>query len=276
MNFKYIHIFTYITLILVIIGLFVAIESTNYHIIKFDTKSIDSFNEHIGQIDSVYINISKTDINKAISKIEKSKAIYTDDNDELMKILEKQKDTFSQIIVFLTLLIAAAGLFNIVQSLTSKSEQEKFKELTIKLEKDIGELKFQLLLNDMIRDKDMMNDYTRGFLLASGKVVDGLKTLNQLTRDNLTEYNDKLNKINMYDRLYNNDEYVALFSNWIISTNNYAINQSWLTTSDLDDTKSIVIEHWMELLSSKMAPEIFKKLINRLNKLYDLMIKQNY
>ncbi len=259
------YLFAFVVLVLIIISLLIINFSTNYHIVTIDTESMEKYSEKLSLMDSVYINIDNNDFQKAISIIEKSNI----SDKHLLEALENQKSAYTLIIVFLTALIAAAGLFNIVQNLTSKSEQEKFIELTGNIEKEVFEMRFQIIINDIIRDETDINSTNSSFYLKSGLKVNNLEKFKLFITDGFSDFDKKLNTIKMYDRFYNNKKYYHILANWIIGTNNYALNKKYIKNGVLDVSKNNLFRWWILNYKSKMKIDHFDELKKLINDTYD-------
>lgn len=249
----------------IIIILLVLLFSTNYHIVKIDTNSISEFSQEISQIDSVYINLNKSDIQKAISILEKGNIT----NDDLLSSLESQKETFVLIIVFLTLLIASAGLFSIFQTLSTQSEQEKLKKLTNELETEINKLKFDSIQNDMISESKDIFNVSVIRLLISGDKVTNLKSFKKYIKDGFNSIERRLNKIKKIDWLFKNEEQLYMLENWIRGSINFAHKKEYIDNISFNVNINPLYDFWIMYFSTKMDSEMFEKLKEYLSERLD-------
>lgn len=240
----------------IVIILLVLLFSTNYHIIKIDTNSISAFSQEISQIDSVYINLNKRDIQKAISILEKGNIT----NDDLLNSLESQKETFVLIILFLTLLIAAAGLFSIVQTLTTQSEQEKLKKLSQDIKDEVVDLKYKAIIAELITLARQLRDTDGRIILDSGKTINDINKFKQWLTKNIYDFETDVNEIDMYDKLFNNEELYITIINFIVNSITFALENDFLKSEILDVTDNELFRFWLDLLSSKMNKEHFNSL----------------
>ncbi len=267
-----------VVLLLCIILLLVRISITNNVKIKIDVSSLNNLKDYNGQLDSIYINISEEDLQKAISILKKS-ATNNVDEKELLNVLEKQKTSYIQIIVLLTLLIAASGLTSLVQNLISKSDHEKLKDLTDDIKKDQAALKFQVLRTKIeLASRNMYDSTVNHFFYSGDKVVNVVdsKTLIQNFKTIFKNYNTELYKIEKFDWLYNDKYQFWILENFIFGSLKYALNKGYRKDGLIDVNKNSIFNFWMAYLSSLMDPNNFVELKKSMNSRADKIVFGDY
>lgn len=262
------HIYAYIAFGLFITFLLVKISTSSILIIKFDTSSIEQLRDQNRQADSLFVEINKDDIKKLDSIVEKIKINNLDEN-KLINILEKQRESYLQIIIILSLLIAATGLYNIVYSLTSRSDQEKLYTLMNSMKKDFKNEKLSSL-NRFIREESMKLFDNKFNLISTttDKKIESIPEFIDWLKGGIEKFVEEYTSIGKIDILFKDSQLLHSLTNYIYSSNRFAKENGWLKIASYNVTENSLFNFWISYFKTKMDDESFNKLKDSIKQKY--------